>query len=219
MTNAHNQRNSEIADFIENLEKNEGDVLNLDRAPYFNGFKRKDQDAILWIYQTKASQGELAALVDDKVAGVEEVARLYYSQKCGFQDYLTKEGFDVVSEVPKDYSGRIAILTHHGTLVLLGKCKEKGRHITMSRIHTPSFNYNHRRGSLASDLKLGESPHIDVMPCGGYRGSEARALATNPRGADGDELEESEATVFGIGMNTAFMLIKTRFIKVPEMIE
>jgi len=210
------ERKEEISDYVNNLLKE--DKLALDGAVDFNSFELKDQQAILDIYRIKANQGELKALIDDKVAGIEEVAKLYRAQKCAFQDVLTKQGFDATSEVPKDYEGRIAILTNHGTLIILGKSKRKGRLVTMSRIHSPHLNYDHYRGEVQKDLELWKSPTIDIYPFKGYKGSPARALAINPHGSDDDELEEYEAndTVFRMGLETAIFLIRPRTLEDVE---
>ncbi len=100
--------NKEISDYVDGL-KEKKEKIELDGAVDFNSFELKDQQAILSIYQIKAAQQELKASIEDKVACIEETARLYRAQKCAFQDVLTKEGFEVTSEVPKTYGGRIAI--------------------------------------------------------------------------------------------------------------
>ncbi len=158
--------------------------------PFFAGMNEEDRRAIVAIYQIKLSNNEL----DSKEAsqGVEEVAKLYHAQKCAFQDVLTKEGFDICSEVPKTYAGRIAILTYHGTLVVLSKEDTKGRHIVMTRIHSPKLSHNNERGHLTYDLKLRERTRFQTSK-GEYNGSPTRALAVNPHGANGDELESARS--------------------------
>lgn len=205
------RRQNEISDYVDSLvEKQE--KISLDGAVEFNSFELKDQQAILWIYQTKAAQQELKAPPEDKIAGIEETARLYRAQRCAFQDVLTEKNFDPTQEVPKTYGGRIAILTNHGTFIMLGKPKRRGRLITMERIHSPKFSYDKKRGSLKADLELDKSPNISVYPCEGYMGSPARALAVNPHGSDDDELEEKNAndTVYGIGIQTMMFLLQPR---------
>jgi hypothetical protein len=203
--------NKEISDYVTGLtEKKE--KIKLDNAVNFNSFELKDQHTILWLYQTKVTQQELKSSIEDKIACIEETANLYRAQKCAFQDVLTKEGFEIASEVPKTYGGRIAILTDHGTFIILGKSKRRGRLITMKRIHTPGFNYDKKRGHLHKDLKLDNCPYLSIINDDGYRGSPARALAVNPHGADDDELEEVNAndTVMMMGMRTAMFLMEPR---------
>ncbi len=207
MTSAE-ERKKEISDYVEDLTKSTSEIF-LDGAPQFNGFELKDQVAVLQIYQIKACGGELAALVEDKPAAVEKVAQLYHAQKCAFEDVLTKEGFEIVSEAPATYDGRIALLTNHGTFTLLGFEKKAGRLITMSRIHSPSLNIDHKRGSLTGDLRLGYSAHI-LGNKFDQTSSPLRALAINPHGADDDELEAAESTVLGIGEKTAMILMRPR---------
>jgi len=209
-TTIYSKQSGEIGSYIDNLLKQ--DKLDLDGANEYNSFKPSDQRAILHIYQIKAKQHELKSSIEDKIACIEEVTRLYHAQKCAFQDVLTKQGFDAVSEIPKDYSGRIVVLTNHGTLITIGKYKKKGRLITTNRIHTPTYDYSKKRGYLTRDLKLGDLPHLKIIDEDCYRHSAARALAINPRGADDDELEEVEAhkTSFGIGLKTAEFLLKPR---------
>jgi hypothetical protein len=197
----------EVSDYIENLIKE--NEIKLDGAVNFNSFEKKDQNAILEVYRIKANKGELKADISDKIACIEEVANLYRAQKCAFQDVVTKEGFEAVSDIPKSYGGRIAILTNHGTFIVLGKYKRQGRHISMNRIHTPAYNYDKQRGYLAEDLELGKYPHLKTISVPSYRGSAARALAINPNGADDDEIEEADVhkTAIMMGMRTAFFLV------------
>ncbi len=207
------ERKREISDFVAEAIKDNAKIF-LDGAPQFNDFELTDQLAVLQIYEIKACGGELAALVEDKNAAVEEVARLYHAQKCAFEDVLTRDGFEIVSEVPSDYVGRIAFLTHHGTFTLLGKHRPGGRIITMSRIHSPHLNYDHRRGYLRDDLRLGAGARVMTGDGNSYRSSAVRAIAINPHGADDDKLE-AEATVFGIGEKTAMILMQPRKVSEP----
>jgi hypothetical protein len=201
----------EISDYVTEL-KEKKEKLKLENALDFNSFERKDQHAILWIYKTKAVQQELKAPIEDKIAGIEETARLYRAQKCAFQDVLTEKGFEPTEEILQNYSGRIAILTEHGTFITMGKYKQKGRIITMKRIHSPELSYDKRRGFLDRDLKLDKNPYIRVLPDSNYKGSRAIALALNDHGSDDDELEEKEAhkTQFFMGLKTAFFLTQPR---------
>jgi len=201
----------EISDYVNSLtEKKE--KIELDNAVEFNSFEPKDQRAILRVYQIKAEHRDFKASIEDKIACIEETANLYRAQKCAFQDVLTKEGFEPTQEVLKGYRGRIAILTEHGTFILLGKLKRRGRLVTMKRIHSPEFNYDKNRGFLDEDLKLKESPYISMVTKQGYRGSRTRALAVNPHGSDDDELEKKNIndTVMMMGLKTAFFLTQPR---------
>jgi len=208
----------EVSDYIEKLVKEK--EIKLDGAVNFNSFEKKDQTAILDIYRIKSNQGELKTDISDKIAGIEEVANLYRAQKCAFQDVVTKEGFEVVSDIPKIYGGRIAILTNHGTFIVLGKYKALGRLVTMQRIHSPKYNYDKRRGYLAQDLKLDHSPHISSSSSYGYIGSPARALAINPNGSDDDEIEEVNVnkTHMMMGLKTAYFLVNPvrELVKIEE---
>lgn len=213
MDESSDESKKEISDFVNGISK-EKDKIELDGAVEFNSFELKDQQAILQIYQTKAAQGELKSPPEDKIACIEEVARLYHAQKCAFEDVLAEKNFDPTQEVLKTYGGRIAILTNNGTIIILGKYKEKGRLVTMDRIHSPELSYDHKRGYLVGDLKLNESPYIRVPSDGtGYKHSPARALAINPHGSDDDdELEEKNIndTIYGIGMKTMMFLLQPR---------
>lgn len=202
---------SEIADYVNGLTEKK-QRISLDNAVDFNSFELKDQRAILWIYQTKAAQGELESSLQDKIKGIEETARLYRAQKCAFEDVLTREGFEPTQEVLRTYGGRIAVLTEHGTFITLGKPKRLGRLVTMSRIHSPKFNYDKRRGYLRHDLEIDSSPHLGINSGQGYMGSPAIALAVNPHGSDDDELEEKNAhdTVIMMGLKTAYFLTQPR---------
>jgi len=210
---------TDISDYVEGL-KEKKEQIGLDGAVNFNSFELKEQHAILWIYQTKAAQGELKAPLEDKIAGIEETANLYRAQKCAFQDVLSKEGFEPTQDVFKTYGGRIAMLTEHGTFIILGKLKNKGRLVTMSRIHSPKYNHDKDRGFLRKDLKLEHSPVIHMTSENGYIGSPLRALAINPHGSDDDELEEhdSNKTVYMMGLKTAYFLTQPRE-PVKEVIE
>lgn len=159
---------------------------NLDRAPTYKSYSELDREAIRWIYDTKKQQGELEEVANEFYRGIEAVALLYKQQKCAFEDVLTREGFEPTESVDKCYSGRIAVLTHHGTFLILGKPKYGGRHVRMTRVHTPDYNRDGARGVLLNDLEInGDGPELTC----GYKGSTTRALAINPYGADGDELE------------------------------
>jgi hypothetical protein len=209
-TAIYRKQSLEIGSYVDNLLKQ--DKLNIDGAVNFNSFAKKDQQAILWVYRTKANQRELTKPLENRIACIEEVANLYRDQKNAFENVLKEKNFDLVSEVLKNYSGRIAILTHHGTFIMLGKYKNKGRLITMSRIHTKEFNYDKTRGYLDNDLKLGKPPFLKIIDSYGYRGSPARALAVNLHGADDDELEERDAhkTAMMMGLKTAMFLMQPR---------
>jgi hypothetical protein len=153
--------------------------------PFFKELSEEDRKAAVSVYKIKVQQGEITP---DHHKGLEEVAKMYKAQKCAFQDVLVKEGFDICADVPQNYAGRIAALTHHGTLIVIGKYTPDGRHIIMTRIHSPELNHNNERGWLTQDLKLKERILFRTTK-GPYNGSAARALAINPHGADGDELK------------------------------
>ncbi len=163
---------------------------NLERSPTYSNMSERDREIVRLVYIEKRKHNELASeLLEDYPKAIEEVAILYHCQKVAFQDVLTKEGFDPTEEVLRNYEGRIAGLTNNGTLFILGKLKDKGRYITMNRIHSQEHDYNGFRTFLIGNLKIRRSPIFTV----GYHGSPLRALAINPHGADGDELEAKVA--------------------------
>jgi hypothetical protein len=173
---------------------------NIEGAPNFNDFDDKDQNAIIWVYKIKKEQHELGDA--DELRALDECAILYRAQKTAFEDVIAGKGFSAVPEVPRDYSGRIAFLTHHGTFVVLGKYKNNGRHIAMSRIHSPSYNMDGSRAHIVVDMEIGNQPELT-----NYKGSELRALAINPNGADGDELEDCASIATSMSMKTAMFYI------------
>lgn len=183
------------------------EIIGLEGAVLFNSLNKTDQRSVLHVYQIRLTQRELDLT---GVEGIEETARLYQAQKCAFEDVLAKEGFESAESIVKDYQGRIAFLTYHGTLAVLGKLKDKGRHITMNRIHSLKWQWDHRRGFLMEDLAVNKAPRIYIINYSNYQGSYLRALAFNPRGADGNELESHESIVSGIGLETALYLMQPR---------
>ena len=203
-TSASIRKSGELGDIVDSNDNKF--VIRYEGANLFNSFKEEDKQAVIWIYNQKKMRGELED--SDKSSGekVEEVARLYHAQKCAFQDILTRQGFEISSEVPKDYDGRIAALTTYGTLIILGKNKREGRYIFMDRIHSPEYDANGQRGNPTRDLKLGERVRIIKTSGGEYKSSGARALAVNPRGADGDEFEASVSVLRAIGTRTMELL-------------
>jgi len=186
--------------------KNNG--LEYDGAMFFNALSQEHKERVLSVYQVKHAQGELDDIVGEAVGKIERVARQYQAQLDAFQDVLTSKGFDICKDAPRDYNGRIAILSMNGTLMMLGKPKTNGRHIYMSRIHTPKLNCNGSRGYLGCDLEIGKSPRLlHVLHLGrNYHGSNTQGLAVNPRGADGDELEEATAISTTIANRTSMLL-------------
>jgi hypothetical protein len=202
----------DITDFVnEMLGKNER--ISFEGARYFNDFELKDQQAILDIYRMKASNGELRAPVERKIRGIEETAMLYFEQKNAFQDVLTKKGFTLTEHVFRDYSGRVAALSNHGTLLVIGKNKDKGRHITMKRIHSPKYDIDGCRGFIKYNVKIGWNlilSTVEKLP--GYRSSPIRALAVNRYGADGDELEAHTDIVTSMGRETELRFLRTKKI-------
>ena len=192
--------------------------LSLEEAVLFNSLKEEDQSAVIWIYNTKRAAQELKS--DNYIAALEEVSKLYLAQQCAFDDVLTKEGFESAEKILRTYAGRIAFLTEHGSLGILGKAKEKGRHITLTRIHTLKWNWNHQRGVLSEDMVLGKAPRLYVFNAADYSGSYLRALAINPHGADGDELVVAEEIVTGIGEKTEQWLLNPKEkVKIGEQNE
>jgi hypothetical protein len=177
-------------------------------AMFFNALSQEHRERVLSVYQVKHAQGELADFEGDSVSLIERVARQYQAQLDAFQDVLTSKGFDICKDAPRDYNGRIAILSMNGTLMMLGKPRSNGRHIYMSRIHTPKLNCNGSRGYLGCDLEIGKSPRLmHVSHLGrNYHGSNTQGLAVNPRGADGDELEEAVTISTTIANRTSLLL-------------
>jgi len=158
-----------------------------------NVFSDVDRNAMRWLYGAKFKNDELEAeLRGDYRKAMNSVARLYLGQKCAFQDVLTKEGFEIVSECQKGYDGRIATLSNHGTLTILGKPTRIGRFMTQSRIHTPQLNYDKSRGDILEDLKLGEIARYSMRVgnrVGKFSSSPLRGIAINPIGTEEPELE------------------------------
>jgi len=196
-------------DLPDGLEEVVEENYHIKGANLFNGLKVEDQSMVLKIYHTKEKKGEFKpeSSYEEKV---EEVAKLYHAQKCAFQDVLTKEGFEIISGTAKDYDGRIAALTAFGTLIILGKPKQKGRHIYMNRIHSPEYNLNNLRGNLLEDPQIGKIINLIYSKSSEprrYNTSNLIALAVNPRGADGDELESAVETDWRIHTRTMELLI------------
>ncbi len=177
-------------------------------ALFFNALSQEHQARVLYLYQVKRGQGELADIVDDSVKGIEHVARQYQAQLDAFSDVLTTQGFEICKDVPQCYNGRIAVLSMNGTLIMLGKPKSNGRHIYMMRIHSPKLDCSGRRGYLGCDLEVGKSPVLTHIEHFGrtYHGSNTQGLAINPRGADGDELEEAKTLSTTIAHKTSMLL-------------
>jgi len=139
---------------------------------------------------------------------LKKTAKLYHSQNLAFQDVLMKEGFEPTQNVARDYDGRIACLTYYSTFMILGKLRENGRHITMSRAHSidSTLNCDGCRGNLKNDLKIGEIISLGLHDHPNYKGSPLRGLAINPRGADGDELETHTQILASIGHKTCLYI-------------
>jgi hypothetical protein len=169
----------------------------IERADLFNGFSETDKMATLFLYQTKLAQGELRDFGEKLSKAMEYVARLYLAQKYAFQDVLVREGFEIASEAQKDYDGRIATLSNHGTLTMFGKPTNVGRFIKMSRIHSPQWNYDGSRGGLTEDAKLGQCLYFYTRTQGSRRrlgnSSVLRGIAINPKGSGEPELEAHNA--------------------------
>jgi len=182
--------------------------IEYDGAMFFNALSPEHQERVLSVYQVKHAQGELDDIVGEAVNKIERVARQYQAQLDAFQDVLTSKGFEICTETPRDYNGRIAVLSINGTLIMLGKPRTDGRHIYMSRIHSPKLDCSGSRGYLGCDLEIGKSPRLmHVLHLGrNYHGSNTQGLAINPRGADGDELEEATAISTTIANRTSMLL-------------
>ncbi len=182
--------------------------LEYDGAIFFNALSPEHQERVLSVYQIKHAQGELDDIVGEPVSRIERVARQYQAQLDAFEDVLTTQGFEICKDAPQDYDGRIAILSMNGTLIMLGKPRTDGRHIYMSRIHSPKLNCSGSRGYLGCDLEIGKSPMLmHIMHFGHtYHVSNTQGLAINPRGADGDELEAATAISTTIANRTSLLL-------------
>jgi hypothetical protein len=202
-------------------------------------FSDADRECILNVYTLKVEIGEITFSGDGEgtrfiqkqndvhitvpedghAAALDAVATLYHAQKCAFEDILTRQGFDIVTEVPGDYMGRIAALSRNGTLIMGGKLKGRSRHMTSSRIYAlEDLMYKSDRGYFAEDLSLGERIRVciilDARHVKPFPHTPARGLAINPRGADGDELEEMTMTSWEIHTRTMELLVAP-----PEQIE
>jgi hypothetical protein len=185
-----------------------GKGLEYDGAIFFNALSPEHQERVLSVYQVKHAQGELDDIVGEAVSKIERVARQYQAQLDAFEDVLTTKGFEICKDAPRDYDGRIAVLSMNGTLIMLGKPRTDGRHIYMSRIHSPKLNCSGSRGYLGCDLEIGKSPMLTHISHYGrnYHGSNTQGLAINPRGADGDELVEAETISTTIANKTSMLL-------------
>jgi len=194
-------RRENLDNLIKNFE-NSKEKIAVDGALMFNSFELKDQQAVLAVYLRKRPN-EFSSPVTDKAACIEEVANLYKAQKCAFEDVLTEQGFEITSEVLKDYSGRIAMLSHYGTVAIFGK-QPSNRFVLMTRIHTPECNFNRHYGYFFNDLSLGKGVNFIVMHPRRttYSSSPLRGLAINPRGGDGDGLEASAKALTAISSRT-----------------
>ena len=152
----------------------------------------KDRLAINWVYKRRRDNNEIKEDIRHNYKKcIDEATELYFHQKQAFSDVLTEDGFDLTQKVLKDYPGRIAILTNHGTFIILGKLGET-RHMTMKRIHTPEYNiYDGSRVIVDKDINIGEQASIYVpSKFNGFNSSNVRGLATKLHGADNDELED-----------------------------
>ena len=191
MTNENpEQGNLELEQLVQRARN---EKISLPNSPTFNGFTQLKQRTVLRLYQEKLRRGELPQ-EEDRTKSIEKTALLYHSQLCAFQNVLLEQGFDPTPEVEKSYSGRIAILTHYGTLFALGKLSSQGRLVKMDRIYAPELKYFHRVNIL-EDLKMGIQPELrDAVTGRGNDHSNIIGLATNLNGSDDDELEEKGIT-------------------------
>ena len=188
------ERHSRAYDrFKERMNKDRRKRFEADGGLLFNDsklFNENDRDAMTWIYTTKLVQGEFdERFKGDYRACMNEVARLYLAQKCAFQDVLTKESFDATEEVLRDYDGKIAALSNHGTLMLFGRDKGRGRLLTMKRIHTPKYDATGALVTLPNGLKIGNQAYM-VLKSGTERDSSIlRGLACKLNGSGDDEID------------------------------
>jgi len=164
------------------------------RAVLFNGLRNlpNDQDAILGIYKEKKSKGEFPEEIqEDPVKCIESVAQDYISQKCAFQDVLTKKGFSPTQEIKIDDNVRVAYFSRGGTVGIFSRPKsDGGRIFTFTRIHKPEFNdLNGKRCYVDHGFSIGDVISLTSPGMHGYKSSCVKGLAFNPNGADNDELE------------------------------
>ncbi|MBR9703949.1 hypothetical protein GOV12_00930 [Candidatus Pacearchaeota archaeon] len=170
---------------------------------HMQDLSKEERQAVLDIYRHKFNGGEFEGLIDDPnnpSKGICYTAHEYRSQKCAFEDVLSKKGYNSCQEVLKDYDGAIAFLTRHGTFGMLGKFtshnisggKKQFRRIEMKRIHTPRLNKNGHSGNLNFDLKIGNRIYLEIYRGNPYQSSNIRNLAINPNGGTLDELGEHE---------------------------
>jgi len=170
--------------------------IGADEGLLFNDkgvFSDTDREAMLWLYGIKFRNDEFEAEIrSDYRKSMDHVARLYLGQKCAFQDVLSKEGFEIASECPKGYDGRIATLSILGSLRIFGKPTRIGRFITMDKIYGPGAKYDQFRGELLKDLKLGAYAHYSKQIENRRwksHSSQLRGIAINPKGSGEPELE------------------------------
>ncbi len=185
-------------------------------AIYFNSLELADQKGALAVYDVKHKQHELENL--DFETGIECVAKLYKAQKDAFLDVLVRQKFEPTNDAQKDYSGRIAVLTHYGTVSIFGILTRIGRTITMSRIHTPSMNFSDYRGNLSQDCSIWGRVKMTVPrhPVGKFNSSTIRGLAINPNRADGDEVQSHAQCISQIAVLSDSMYeTMMRPVKVP----
>ncbi|TET38024.1 MAG: hypothetical protein E3J72_04125 [Planctomycetota bacterium] len=158
-------------------------------------------------YSAKEFEIEIIAPEGGHAKALDAVAKLYHAQKCAFEDILTRDGFDIVSEIPCGYDGRIAALTANGTLIMAGKEGSAGRQMTSNRIYAvEELGYKSNRGYFSEDLRLGKRVIVVLIGRQKLLHSNARGLAINPRGAAGDELETMEYTTRMITTRTMELL-------------
>ncbi len=198
--------------------------INPAEVPTFSGLSEKDKKYVLQVYNTKCRKSEFPENFQTEISRLEHTAILYHSQLCAFQSVLAEKGFDLTTDVIKDYSGSIAFLSIYGTLVILGKPRPS-RVILMNRIHSLGLNKTSQYALITEDLKLDNPVTLEVSrrKSGSaetiYTGSSLSALAINSKGGGLDELEErtnlshTVSQIMAMGENTARELLKSRIIE------
>lgn len=174
--------------------------------PFFNNLDDRDQHRVLEIFRKKSAV--LDVDYNKPESAIESIALQIQAQKDAFHDVLTKKGFDIESFVEQHYRGRIAALTSNGRLMMYGRPRREGRITLMTRVCDPRFNRDHEWALLGHDAQIGESLGVHYTT-GGLVHSPLRGLACNPRGADGDELED--ITRISIDISNQTQIFRERY--------
>lgn len=195
--------------------------LFIAHAIQFNRQLLPIQQAILDLYKVK-SREQAFSDPDDFLRNIELTTEAYLGQLASFNDALRRKGYSPTESVLAGADTCVAMLTHFGTLVMLGKPKWPGgerplRMVSMARLHNPELNKNDgSKGYIDGDLELGQRAQVWTT-AEGFDTSTLRGLAVNPNGVDGTETEEMAGLtntmsmlVTGIGTKTMEMLMKPR---------